>query len=338
MEQKVLRLSGGVLLLALLIRLMSSPLPARAAEFLFSPQVSSFLLFLETGYPTRSVCVTFSEPSEEPTLATLPPPTEQEKPTQPELPTQPAGPVFSGEEWELLEVSGSLPDTLALDALVEAPLQWNLQGDEPAVLILHSHGSESYKDSGGVASSAYHTLDNNYNMVSVGELVAARLEAAGIRVIHDQTLHDQPSYSDAYVSSRAAAESYLEQYPSIQLVLDLHRDSCTDAAGNQLPLTADSNDDVAQLMLVVGTDQGGFSHPQWQKNLALGVKLQLQLQRLCPGICRPINLRTQRFNQDLSDGSLLVEVGAAGNTREQALQAAQVLADAIIALAPGANY
>ncbi|MBQ4642078.1 MAG: stage II sporulation protein P [Oscillospiraceae bacterium] len=335
MEQKVLRLSGGLVLLALLIRLLSSSLPARAAEFFISPRVSSFLLFLETGYTLRPVCVSFSEPSEvsteaptQTTLPTLP------QPTQPE----PMRQVFSQSECELLELSGSLPDALALDSLVEAPLQWDLQGDSPTVLIFHSHGTESYKDSAGVASSAYHTLNPNHNMVSVGELLAARLEAAGIGVIHDRTLHDQPSYSDAYVSSRTAAESYLEQYPSIQLVLDLHRDSCVDKDGNQLPLTVDTDDDVAQLMLVVGTDQGGFTHPQWQKNLSLGVKLQLQLERLCPGICRPINLRNQRFNQDLSAGALLVEVGAAGNTKEQALQAAQVLADAIIALAPGANY
>jgi stage II sporulation protein P len=93
----------------------------------------------------------------------------------------------------------------------------------------------------------------------------------------------------------------------------------------------------AQLMMVVGTDAGGNLHPNWQENLSLALKLTVLLEQENPGICRPINLRSERFNMDLTHGSLLVEVGAAGNTREEALIAANALAQAVLALSQGAN-
>ena len=85
-------------------------------------------------------------------------------------------------------------------------------------------------------------------------------------------------------------------------------------------------------MAVVGTNGSGLHHPNWQKNMALALKLHVQLERMYPGITRPISLRSQRFNQDLLPGAMLIEVGAAGNTQAQALQAADCLATAIIAL------
>ena len=93
----------------------------------------------------------------------------------------------------------------------------------------------------------------------------------------------------------------------------------------------------AQLMLVIGTGESGLKHEHWQDNLALGLKLHAQLESIAPGITRPLMLRTQRFNQDLSPGALLIEVGAAGNTHPEALAAAEVLAAAIADLALGAN-
>ena len=91
----------------------------------------------------------------------------------------------------------------------------------------------------------------------------------------------------------------------------------------------------AQIMFVVGTNGTGLKHPNWKENLALALKLQVQMERIASGICRNINLRGQRFNQDKSPGALLVEVGAAGNTREEALRAVEVLAQAILDLSHG---
>ena len=122
------------------------------------------------------------------------------------------------------------------------------------------------------------------------------------------------------------------------MVLDLHRDSYEDANGNQAAHTVFSQGEaLAPLMFVVGTDYGGLTHPKWQENLSLALKLQTQLEGLCPGICRNLNLRSQRFNQDLSVGSLLVEVGASGNTHAQAIKAAEMLSQAVLSLAHGSN-
>ena len=85
-------------------------------------------------------------------------------------------------------------------------------------------------------------------------------------------------------------------------------------------------------MLPDGTWQ---EHPDWEENLALGLKLHTQCQRISPGIMRYVNLQAQRFNQDLSPGALIVEIGAAGNTHAEALTATEVLAEAILSLANG---
>ena len=174
-------------------------------------------------------------------------------------------------------------------------------------------------------------------MVSIGTRVAEILEAGGVKVIHDRQLHDYPNYNTSYNSSRDSIRDYLDRYPSIQLVLDLHRDASGDN-NNQMTTSAWLNGEVSsQLMLVIAAGTSARPVPRWQENLALGLKLQVQLERTAPGITRYVNLRGSRFNQDLSPGAVLVEVGAAGDTHEKALNAAEVLAEAILALKYGAN-
>ena len=254
-------------------------------------------------------------------------------------PTEPERPVFSEQDATRISITAGFSYTADLGALITKPLTWDLTGDAPKVLIVHSHGSESYQPNGNYQeTTAYHTLNTDYNMISIGNQVTEILDAAGISVIHDTTLHDNPSYNASYNNSRASVQAYLEKHPSICLVLDLHRDSIEDEKGNQVAQTVFAEGQtLAPLMLVVGTDYGGLTHPDWQENLALALKLQTQLEDICPGICRNINLRTQRFNQDLSPGAMLVEVGASGNTRQQALASAQVLAEAVISLAYGSS-
>ncbi|MBR2937186.1 MAG: stage II sporulation protein P [Oscillospiraceae bacterium] len=328
MEQKVLRVSTLVVVSALLLRLLGGFLP------ILPSQAVSVILFLQTGRLVRPGNITFTPDAADPPELT-PPPTDATQPEQ-QNPEQ-ALPVFSAGDASLLAINSSFRYEADLPALLTQPLTWELAADAPTVLILHSHGSESYAPTGEYAEiSPYHTLENDHNMISVGEYIAQRLEAAGISVLHDTALHDQPSYNAAYNNSRESARQYLEQYPSIQLVLDLHRDSIEDAAGNQVVQTVFAGDQtLAPLMLVVGTDYSGLDHPQWRENLSLALKLQTQLEGLCPGICRNINLRTQRFNQDLSPGALLIEVGSSGNSRQEALRSAGVLAEAILSLAHG---
>ena len=162
-------------------------------------------------------------------------------------------------------------------------------------------------------------------MLSLGAALEAALEVRGIPVLRDEALHDYPSYNDSYISSRKSAQAYLDEYPSLCLVLDLHRDA---SSGKQQlrPLVQMAGGAAAKIMLVVGTDRGNRIHPNWQKNFSLALRLQTLLERASPGITRPINIRSQRFNQDLSPGCLLVEVGAAGNSLDEAIYSARLFA------------
>lgn len=332
MEQKVLRAGALVIVSALLLRLLSG-IGAEALNFTLSPGVTSFMIFMQTGRLVRPADIIFSPEPTPPEETDPPPSTESTPPPEPELP------VFSPEDASTLKINCSFSYKADLPGLVAKPLNWDLTGHEPTVLIVHSHGSESFAPTGEYPEvSPYHTLDAEHNMISVGAHVAKLLKGSGISVIHDTTLHDQPSYNAAYNNSRASVQAYLQKYPSIRLVLDLHRDSIEDEDGNQIVQTVFSQgSSLAPLMLVVGTDYGGLTHPAWQENLALALKLQTQLEALCPGICRNINLRSQRFNQDLGGSALLVEIGASGNTQQEALRAAEVLANGIISLAHGSK-
>lgn len=257
-------------------------------------------------------------------------------PAQP-APEEPVLPAFSPEDAVLTDMYYACSLRPDLGALLSLPLSWNLADTEPRVLILHTHTTESYtqRKEPYVESADYRTLDESYNMLSIGSIVAGILSDNGIGVVHDRQLHDYPSYNGSYNDARKSILSYLEQFPGIELVLDLHRDAADTENGQLRPLVTLAGEAVAQLMLVMGTDESGLSHEHWQENLSLALKLQAQLERQAPGITRPTILRAQRFNQDLSPGALLVEVGAAGNTHEEARRAAEQLAHAIVALAKG---
>ena len=309
-----------MILLAVFLRLVSTGALAAVVE---KPAVFSVLLFMETG---RWAYGQEEEAEEAPLPVIIPTP-------KPATPAPEATPplTFRTEDAALVEVYNDCGYEADLEAMLQSPLSWDLTQDGPAVLILHSHGSEGYRESSG-----YRSLNTSDNVVSVGTRLKEKLEQAGIGVIHDTTMHDQPSYNQSYIEAREAIEEYLKAYPSIRLVLDIHRDAVETADGSQKGYTQTvDGQEAAQLMMVVGTDAGGRNHPNWEENLSLAVKLHVQLEKQTPGICRPISFRAQRFNQDLSAGGMLIEVGAAGNSREEALLGAEVLAQGIIALAHG---
>ena len=326
-HSKALRLGAAAIICALLCRLVLPGLQEKLALVAGNPNVTSFLIYLETGRNVR-----FSPSSQvfSPEFAA-----ESPAPVFSDLPRE--RPAFSSEDAQMVEIlySGSLrPD---VGQLLERSLAWDLTGEEPTVLILHTHTTESYTAEGAdyEESSPWRTLDENYNMLSVGDALGQLLAKNGITAIHDRTFHDYPSYNGSYTHARKSISQYLEEYPSIRLVLDLHRDA-SDSASGQLETAFDNaGQSTARLMLVMGTDEAGLYHPGWEENLALGLKLHVLLQRQNPGIMRPLILRTQRFNQDMSPGALLVEVGAAGDSHEEALAAAEALAKAIVTLAKG---
>ena len=322
-EIKCLRFGIAVLIFAVFVRFFGGEFAANLQQLSQDPSVSSLLLYAGTGkvyHPSETV-----------------PPTQPEEPVETEPPeTEAILPVFSPEDATLISIKNQPGYAIDVAAMLQTPLSWNLTDTEPTVLIFHSHTCESYQNTEGYdPSDTYRTQDCRYNMVSVGEHLAACLEEKGIAVIHDKTIHDYPSYNDAYTLSRQTVKEYLAKYPSIQLVLDLHRDAYVDDTGKQASQTVTVNGQKAsRLMLVAGT---GYSHTTWQENLSLAVKLQAVLEKEYPGLCRDVTMRTYYFNQDLSPGMLLVEVGTAGDTRENALCAAELLAEGIAQLAHGTN-
>ena len=241
---------------------------------------------------------------------------------------------FSAGDAQLIELYNTSSKHPDLESLLLQPLNWTLAAAEPTVLILHSHGTESYTPDGEsyTATSSYRTLDEDHNMLSIGDAVAEILEGNGIGVIHDRTIYDHPSYNGSYTRARAAISEYLRMNPSLCLVLDLHRDASGTATRQLRTEAVIDGKTSAQLMLVMGTN-----HDRWEDNLSLALKFQTLLEQRSPGIMRPVNLRGQRFNQDLCPGALLIEVGAAGNTRQEALSAARFLAEAVVSLAQGSN-
>ena len=310
-----IRLGITMILMALILRLGSAGFFQPVADFITGQGLYKALFFLETGRSipdSQEVSVFFGESAPPVTAASLP--------------------VFSPQDLDSIDLtntSGLNPD---LEGLLCTSLDWDLFGQEPTVLILHTHTTESYtKTSETYAeTSAYRTLEEGYNMLSIGDLVADKLSQQGIAVIHDRTFHDYPSYNGSYTRARETISGYLDQYPSIRLVLDLHRDASGEGGNQMRPVTKVAEKSCAQLMLVLGTNMD-----TWQDNLSLALKLQAQLEKLAPGITRPLQLRPQRFNQDLCPGALLIEVGAAGNTHSEALLAADYLAQTLIFLAKG---
>lgn len=330
LDKASLRVGAAAIACAVVLRLATGGFFDPVVHLFSQPNMASLLIYLETGRIVR-----FSDSSGDTTV--FAPVTQKE--TVPEETEPPARPVFTAAEAECIDIRG-VEINADLGRLLEKSLQWDLTGEEPTVLIYHTHATESYTPQPGEAyteSSAYRTLSEDYNMVSVGTRMAELLEAEGIRVIHDRGLHDYPNYNTAYNSSRASIQDYLRRYPSIRLVLDVHRDASGDN-NNQMTTSATVDGErSAQLMLVLAVGTDARPVPNWRENLALGLKLHLQLERTAPGITRYINTRASRFNQDLSSGALLIEVGAAGDTHDQAVRAAEVLAESIAALKFGAN-
>jgi len=322
-SQKSLRIGAAAILCATALRLSGGSVSAALEKLIHSPSLTSFLIYTETGVVIRP-----SEP-------TLPPSMSLGESPPPQLYVPEAErPSFRPEDLTLVQtryLTSRRPD---LEALLTAPLQWDLTEDAPTVLILHTHATESYtKDTEHYTeTSAFRTLAEDYNMISIGDALARALEAGGIGVIHDRTLHDYPSYNGAYGQSRNTVKEKLEEFPSIRLVLDLHRDASSDLNNQIQPVASIKGASAAQLMLVMG-----MNHENSEENLALALKLHAVLEQTAPGIMRPITLRNAVYNQDLSPGALLVEVGAAGNSHDQALLAARILAEGILALAEGTD-
>lgn len=198
----------------------------------------------------------------------------------------------------------------------------------PQVLIMHTHTTECfepYERDAYDASFNYRTTDSDLNMCRVGDAIAAELEAAGIGVIHDTTIHDYPSYNGSYERSRKTVNAQLKAHPSIKVVLDIHRDAIGGNGVIQQPTVRIDGKKSAQVMIISGCDDGTMGMPDCLKNFRFASLLQQQMEGDYPGLTRPILFDYRKYNQDLTTGSLLIEVGTHGNTLEQAVYAGELI-------------
>ena len=243
------------------------------------------------------------------------------------IPTDPSGYTVCGRTY----ISNSTGYQLSVSDLRQ-PFSAHLMEDGPQILILHTHGSEAYTPAGDDAvvwSGDHRTTDTRCNVVRVGDEMAEVFGQAGISVLHDRTLYDYPSYAGSYDRSLVAIQNYLKQYPSIRFILDVHRDAIEDGQGNQYKVVSaiDGEGTAAQLSIVVGSDGSGLTHPNWIENLRLAVAIQENILAKYPTLMRPVLLRNSRYNQHATAGSLLVEVGSAGNSPEEAVLAGRLFAE-----------
>lgn len=225
------------------------------------------------------------------------------------------------------------PDFAAL--LREMPTL-KTEAGQPAVLIFHSHTSEAYAivdrdcyDPGFTA----HSNDPARNVVRVGDEIAHTLEQAGYTVIHDTVIHDT-DYTGSYPHSRKTLEQYLEQYPNLQILLDIHRDSIDLEDGTKMrPVATVNGKQAAQLMIISGAEEGKVTDfPHWEENLRFALQLQKKLAEKYPGLMRPLLFSQRKYNMDLTRCSLLIEVGSEGNTLEEACYSGRLLAAALAEL------
>ena len=264
-----------------------------------------------------------------------------ESPATPE-PTQTPEPVpeqqFPIEEVNIakgMSISNSTNLTVDTASLISQSLSYSVNTSEPLILIVHTHTTESYTDSAKTtytASDSDRSTDETKNMTTVGRALYDTLTARGINVIHDTTVHDYPAYNGSYNRAKSTIMKNLEKYPSIKIVFDVHRDGIVRADGTKVKVSCNvDGETAAQCMFVVGSNEE-LTHDKWLENMKLAVKIQNKANEMYPGFMRPINLRSERFNQQLSPGSLIIEVGSNGNTLNEAVYAAKLMGNVVATL------
>ena len=270
------------------------------------------------------------EPEAEPTPAPTPEPAPDGEPPEPT-------PLPDGSEIRATTITGGLSVRngtgyeLDVGAILDEGPSVRLPAEGPQILIIHTHASEAYTPAGldrYEASDVCRTEDARYSIIRVGDELCGIYEAAGLRVVHDQNIYDYPSYTGSYARSGAAVEEWLAEYPGIAVVIDMHRDALGSDGVVYKIMAEESGSVASQVMLLCGSDKSGLEHPNWRSNLALALYLQDAATQRYPSLMRPVELVPQRYNQHLSPGALILEVGSSGNTLQEALAAIRLFGEA----------
>lgn len=223
-------------------------------------------------------------------------------------------------------------DALVAESKKKPEFKIELNG-EPQVLIMHTHTTESYEpctrdfyDS----SFTSRTTDRTKSVIAVGEKIKQELEAVGIVTIHDETLHDYPSYNGSYQRSAVTVQKILKDNPSIKVVLDVHRDAIQSSDGlRSSPVATVNGKQAAQIMIISGCDDGTMNMPEYMQNFRLASLMQTHIEGENKGITRPVLFDYRKYNQDLTTGSLLLEMGSHGNSLDEALYSGELVGKSI---------
>ena len=242
-----------------------------------------------------------------------------------------AAPVFAAvAEPENLFALPTEPPVFSIEVISE-------EAEAPSVLIYHSHTYEAFAQVEGDRyreTEKWRTADSAYNMVRVGEELAALLRALGVSVTHDATAFEPPSLSGAYSRSLQMLEKRLAAGESYDLYIDLHRDAYAASYGGSNTVSA-AGTKVAKLMMLIGRGEGAVGQgydvkPDWQANLAVAQAITDELNRQADGLCRDVCIKSGRFNQHIAPACILVEAGNNQNTLQEVLAAMPYLADAVV--------
>lgn len=268
-----------------------------------------------------------------------------EEPAAPEIPED-AVPVVA------MDLSGTRNGTILNNETPYAPdladllsrdrawlTDWNAS-EGPVVLVVHTHASEAYLPeetdwiAGPLGNSTY-SSDPAHNVIAAGAALCRRLNEKGIPALQCAEMPEEATVRGAYERSAACVKELLTRYPSVRLVIDLHRDGILTEDGSYVRTKAPDGEACAQVMAVIGTDCNGTPCPAWEENLALALCLREKLNEDGADRSRPVFLRCASFNQELAPHSLLLEIGSGANTVRQAKRAAEATADALAQLMTG---
>lgn len=227
-----------------------------------------------------------------------------------------------------------LPVQKILDTIKKKPKFKIKANKKPEVLIMHTHTTEAYQNvEFDYFDKTYNTrtTDNTKNVTRVGDEIEKQLKAAGIGVIHNKTLHDYPSYNGAYGRSATTVKKILKENPTIKIVLDVHRDAIQPNADTMIaPVTTIDGKRAAQVMIISGCDDGTMNMPKYMENLKFSVALERQLEKDYKTLTRPILFDYRKYNQDLTTGSILLEMGGHANTLQEAIYSGELVGKSLV--------
>ena len=212
----------------------------------------------------------------------------------------------------------------------DSDLNFDLNFNKKDILIFHTHTCESYTSSEKYSyeqNGNFRTTDLNFSVAKVGDELSNQLMSYGFNVTHDKTYHDYPAYSGSYARSLTTVQNIINSGYAADIVIDIHRDAIADST--YAPKVKIGDEYASQLMFVIGTNGSGLEHENWIQNLKFAIKVQEKANEMYPGLFKPIIVRSSRYNQHLAKCACIIEVGATGNTLDEANNGMKYLAKVI---------